>query len=296
VRVRRHDSPLGRWEMVHAAPHPALRGAVLRYCGYGEDMRAPLRRREVATPAVTVIFSFGPSIRVRSGRFSSFAAGVDESYDDTEHDGHQRGLEVKLSPLAVRRLLGVPAPELAGQVVELDALLGRTAGELTERMALAPGWPERFTLLDAAFGERLARTPRTAPDVVHAWRRLVASHGGVSIAGLAGELGWSRRHFGARFREHVGLAPKPAARVLRFRRAVELLERDDGTRLAEIAQACGYYDQAHLNRDFRAFAGASPGDHLGRRLPDGGGVAAAQATTCSPPGRTLKTASSCSPT
>ena len=271
--VRRHDSPLGRWEMVHAAPHPALRGHVLGYCGYSEDTRAPLRRREVATPAVTVIFSFGPSMRVGGRRVTSFAAGVGESYDDTEHDGHQRGLEVKLSPLAVRRLLGVPAPELAGRVVELDALLGRPGGELTERMALAPDWPARFGLLEAALAERLDRTPRPATDIVHAWRRLVASYGGVSIGGLAGELGWSRRHFGARFREHVGLAPKPAARLLRFRRAVELIERDDGSALAAIAQDCGYYDQAHLNRDFRAFAGASPGDHLGRRLPDGAGVA-----------------------
>jgi AraC-like DNA-binding protein len=278
--------------MVPAAPHPALRGHVLRYCGYSEDTRAPLRRREVATPAVTVIFSFGPSLRVGGRRLTSFAAGVDDAYDDTEHDGRQRGLEVKLSPLAVRRLLGVPAPELAGQVVELDALLGRPADELTERMALAPDWPARFGLLDAALGERMARTPRTASDVVYAWRRLVATHGGVSIAGLADELGWSRRHFGAQFREHVGLAPKPAARVLRFRRAVGLIERDDGARLAEIAQDCGYYDQAHLNRDFRAFAGSSPSDHLARRLPDGGGVA----TTFSPPASTPKTASSCSPT
>jgi AraC-like DNA-binding protein len=275
VRVQRHESALGRWEMVHAAPHPALRGHVLRYCGYSEDMPGSWARREVAIPEVTVIFSFGPAIDVGGRRLTSFVAGLDDGYAETRHDGHQHGMEVKLAPLAVRRLLGVPAPELAGRVVELDAVLGRPAGELTERMADAPDWPARFALLDAALTERLMRTPRPASDVVHAWRRLVTSHGGVSIAGLADELGWSRRHFGLRFREHVGLAPKPAARVLRFRRAVELIERDDGARLAEIAQDCGYYDQAHLNRDFRAFAGSSPGDHLGRRLPDGGGVAAA---------------------
>jgi AraC-like DNA-binding protein len=274
VRVQRHDSPLGRWEMVHQAPHPALRGQVLRYCGYSEDMPGSWARREVAVPEVTVIFSFGPSIQVDGTRLESFVAGLDDGYAETRHDGHQRGMEVKLTPLAVRRLLGLPAPDLAGRVVELDAVLGRMAGELTERMAEAPDWPARFAVLDAALRARLERSAGPAPDVVHAWRRLVASHGAVPIAGLAGELGWSRRHFGARFREHVGLAPKTTARVLRFRRAVELLERDDGARLAEIAQDCGYYDQAHLNRDFRALAGSSPLDHLGRRLPDGGGLAA----------------------
>jgi AraC-like DNA-binding protein len=175
-------------------------------------------------------------------------------------------LEVKLAPFAVRGLLGVPARDLAGRVVPLDALLG---DELTERLADAPAWRERFALLDAAFAARLRRPPR---DITFAWRRLAGSHGAVSIAGLADELGWSRRHFGERFREHVGLAPKPAARVLRFRRALRLLEA--GRDLAEVAAACGYYDQPHLNRDFRAFAGSAPGDHLGRRLPDGGVAAA----------------------
>ena len=121
-------------------------------------------------------------------------------------------------------------------------------------------------------------TPSTArrgwrPDVAHAWRRLVGSHGGVAIGALARELGWSRRHFGERFRDHVGLAPKPAARVLRFRRVLDLLGQGDAPRLADIALDSGYYDQAHLNRDFRAFTGGSPREYLRRLLPDGGGIA-----------------------
>jgi len=64
----------------------------------------------------------------------------------------------------------------------------------------------------------------------------------------------------------VGVPPKLLAR---FHRARRLLERDDGRRWAEIAADCGYADQAHLNRDFRQFAGASPTELLARRLPDG---------------------------
>ena len=258
------------------APHPGLRGQVLHYCGYEEDTVAPLARREVATTQVTMIVSFGPEIDIDYGgrrRFASFIAGPGESYAETCHDGRQRGVEIALAPIAVRRLLGVPARELAGTVVDLESVLGRPGRELAERLHDAADWPARFALLDAVLLARMARSARTPADVLQAWWRLLGSHGGVGIAELAGELGWSRRHFGERFREHVGMAPKPAARILRFGHAVDLLGRDDGTRLAEIAQDCGYYDQAHLNRDFRAFAGGSPGDYLARRLPDGGGVA-----------------------
>ncbi|HEX2371879.1 MAG TPA: helix-turn-helix domain-containing protein [Solirubrobacterales bacterium] len=60
-----------------------------------------------------------------------------------------------------------------------------------------------------------------------------------------------------------------------FRGALSSLENGNGDRLAEIAQDCGYYDQAHLNRDFREFAGLTPTEFLDRRLPGGEGSAAA---------------------
>ena len=94
------------------------------------------------------------------------------------------------------------------------------------------------------------------------------------VGELARELSCSRRHLIGRFREQVGPAPKTAARLVRFQRTVRLLERRDGDRFAEIAQRCGYYDQAHMNREFRELAGTAPGEFVARLLPDGLGVAA----------------------
>jgi len=102
----------------------------------------------------------------------------------------------------------------------------------------------------------------------------------VPVANLAAELGWSRRHLGERIRADLGLPPKIVGRILRFDRVKRLLERDDGHRLAEIALDCGYYDQAHLNRDFRAFADATPSEFLARRLPDGGGISSWAKASC----------------
>jgi AraC-like DNA-binding protein len=107
--------------------------------------------------------------------------------------------------------------------------------------------------------------------VAHAWRRLEVTHGQVGIGALARETGWSHKHLIAQFTEQLGIAPKVMARVLRFGRAAEMLKISDRGRFADIAYACGYYDQAHFTRDFRAFAGVTPSALLSSQLPNRGG-------------------------
>ena len=88
---------------------------------------------------------------------------------------------------------------------------------------------------------------------------------------LTAELGVSRQYLATRFRDEVGLPPKTVARIVGFQRAIGLLGADHA-HLKRIAHDCGYYDQAHLNRDFRELAGSTPTEFLARRLPDGAGV------------------------
>lgn len=284
IRFERHDSPLGWWTMAHRDPLPHLRATVRHYVGWEERTPTPLRRRQMPIGAVPLIISFGPSFhlldpadpeRAARRRRVSFVAGMHDRFAVVEHDGVSRGVEVYFTPLGARRFLGLPLGEISNQVVELEDLLGtRVAGELVERLATAPGWEQRFALLDATIATRLAAVPSPLPAVAWAWRRLEQSGGRLAIAALAQELGCSRRHVVAQVREQIGLPPKTLARIVRFNRVVGLLERDDGARLAEIALDCGYYDQAHLNRDFRAFAGDPPSAFFARRLPDGAGFAA----------------------
>jgi transcriptional regulator GlxA family with amidase domain len=102
---------------------------------------------------------------------------------------------------------------------------------------------------------------------------MLRSGGLVPTSALARELGWSHRRLIVRFREQVGLTPKALARVIRFDRVVSELRSSRARPLAEIAVGCGYFDQAHLNRDFRDLAGTTPNAFVGARL-ESGGVAA----------------------
>jgi AraC-like DNA-binding protein len=185
-------------------------------------------------------------------------------------------------------LLGLPMHELTNRVVDLGDLLGAEGELLVEQLHDAPGWDERFELLDAVLEHRLDEARPGSPDVSWAWRRLIESGGRLPVSDLCGELGCSRKHMARRFNEQIGIAPKTLARVLRFERAVHMLGHSDGASWldehdshgagagmswSEIALECGYFDQAHMNRDFRQFAGASPSELAASRLPDGGGLA-----------------------
>ncbi|MDO8188813.1 helix-turn-helix domain-containing protein [Conexibacter sp. JD483] len=285
ILQERHESALGQWQFARRDPIPELRGIVRHYSGWFERTPAPLRRRQMPIGTIPVILSFGPPFTLldphdpdhgRRRSRVSFVAGIHDEYAVVEHDGLSHGVEIYFTPLGARRVLGLPLRELTNQVVPFEDVLGEPAArELVERLALAPGWAERFALLDTAIGARLRAAREPAPSLAWAWRRLEQSGGRLTVGALAQELGCSRRHLVGQVHEQLGLPPKTFARILRFNRAVELLGRDDGGRLGEIALDCGYYDQAHLNRDFRAFAGDPPSAFLARRLPDGAGFSAA---------------------
>ena len=235
------------------------------YCGFLERSPEPVRRSEVPWAGVVLIVNFGAPYTVAGEAFGSFTAGLADAPVTTEHKGAHYGVEINLEPLGARRLFGLPMSELANRVVDLDAVLPG-APLLVERLHDAPDWASRFSILDAVIHARLAAVAPAPAEMRWAWRRLRASDGRASIATLAAEVGWSRRHFGATFRDQLGLPPKTVARILRFERVVRLLEHDDGGCLAEIAYDCGFADQPHLNRDFRELAGTTPGAYLAAKV------------------------------
>ena len=95
-----------------------------------------------------------------------------------------------------------------------------------------------------------------AGGIVYAWRRTVTSRGRVRVAGLAEEVGWSRKRLWSRFRSQIGLTPKRAAQLVRFDHAAHLLAA--GHDAASVAAQSGYVDQSHLHREVKAIAGVTP--------------------------------------
>ena len=122
---------------------------------------------------------------------------------------------------------------------------GRSAGET------------RITCLLSALAEMIGTPSPTDALVAEAVRTIRGSNGMARLDDIAERLGvttrWLQRHFG----DHVGITPKMLARIVRFQRVFTSVQFEPAS-LAQVALDCGYYDQSHLVRDFRDFAGDAP--------------------------------------
>ncbi|MEV7778335.1 helix-turn-helix domain-containing protein [Kitasatospora sp. NPDC088351] len=264
-------------EAVRARPATALRPYVAWYSGYRRRGIAPAVHRGLPSPYLTFILTLDEPLTIAGhpdpaqppAVYATLLGGLHTSPALITHDGRQSGVQLAVHPLAARALFGLPAGELAGISLPAEDVLGPFGERLQEELRTAAGWPERFAVLDGALLRAARPSGRVPAEVGWAWRALRRSGGTLPVAELARETGWSSRHLRDRFRQETGLTPKAAARVIRFDRARRLLAASGPRpRLAEPAVSCGYFDQAHLAREFRALAGCAPSAWLAAEGPD----------------------------
>lgn len=251
-------------EYAEHRPPADLRAAVTTCHGYRLMGFAPGVHVGLPSPHLTIVVSLDAPLQMRvcdayrPVHLAALVGGLHDRPVRIDHDGTQIGIQLGLTPTGCRRLLGMPAGEIAGAVVPLDSALGRHGAELIDRAASAATWPARFAVVDAVLRSVLRDPVRVRPELAFAWRRFVGSRGRAGVAEVAAEAGWSRRHLSGQFRREFGLAPKVVGRIARFDAAAGLLRTAPPGGMGAVAAATGYADQAHMVRDWHDFAGAAP--------------------------------------
>ena len=195
ARRRRRAQHFGRYRVGHGRDGDAQPGAVRssrrRHCRLrrlpriGNVTRAPsrpavaegdLHRHHRRSGADVVV---QPGTSEAPGSFRTVVGGLHTTPALIAHQGFQHGVQLDVSPLASRALLGMPTGALPTGAVELDDVVGRVGSELWERFAEAPTWEARFAVLDAELSARAVaggdgRHGRVAPELVWAWERLAS--------------------------------------------------------------------------------------------------------------------------
>ena len=81
-----------------------------------------------------------------------------------------------------------------------------------------------------------------------------------TVGDLASVVCLGKKQFEREFSSLVGINPKEYARIVRFQRALLLMQNHSrqNVNLARITYASGYSDQSHFCREFRHFSGCTP--------------------------------------
>lgn len=260
-------------EGVRRRPAPLLTPYVRRYEAYRLEGFPPGVHLGMPAPEITVVVGISRPVELSRGegrppdRFDTLAGGLSTCPVPIVHDGNQHGIQLSLTPAGARTLLGVPAAALGSWVVDLEDLLGAIGRELSDGITTAPDWETRFELLDRILTRRLASAPRPEPEpeLTRAWHLLVCDPTR-PVQEVADDIGWSRRYLAKKAVAEFGLSPKDLARLSRFDRSRRLLRAQPHRRLADVAATCGFYDQAHLAREWRDLGGLPPSRWLAEEV------------------------------
>ena len=249
-------------QYVARPPIPAL-ASIVEYVWASQGAPAHARERVIPTGTLELFVSL---VDVE-GRIYN-AAGHDRWLSGTGVAGAYRRpflfdtrenasvIGVHFRPGQAGVVLGVPPGELMDRHVDLEDIWGHRARELRERLCAATTTSERFAILEAELVSRLDAR-RVPPAVMYALDVLARPRARVGDIAKAARV--SQRRLIELFSAAVGITPKRFGRVLRFQRAAALA-RSAAFDWTRVAYECGYYDQAHLIRDFRELADMTPGD------------------------------------
>ncbi|MCA1635610.1 MAG: AraC family transcriptional regulator [Acidobacteria bacterium] len=195
---------------------------------------------------------------------SCWIAGLQESPLLIEPTGQTNLLGIRFRPGGATPFLRLPVFELSNRVIECEQVFGGWITELHERLFFAKRDRDKVRLVETGLMQQLDRE-RIDPLVEFVLPKLHSADSRRTVAELSRSSGFSNKHFITRFKKSVGTTPKLLARILRFQSVIHLVKDRAQVNWAEVAQRCGYYDQAHMIKDFQSFSTSTPTDYLKHR-------------------------------
>ena len=175
---------------------------------------------------------------------------------DVDHD--HKAVRVGFHPGGLHRLLGLSLADMIDGSYDAEDVFGAEMKELNTKLQEADGFDAIKDLVEQFLLQKLHSLKQVLP-FDQAMLELVRSEGSISIEKIASLACLSLRQFERVSKERIGLPPKLFARIIRFSKAYRIRESSPDISWTKIAYECNYFDQMHLIRDFKQFAGVAPG-------------------------------------
>ncbi|HSJ67659.1 MAG TPA: helix-turn-helix domain-containing protein [Anditalea sp.] len=257
-------------------PHPKLRGFVSNLMVYNAELDKDISPTSAVHPPIPehslYFYPHDPCISlnqhtgIRQINAPSIIVGpFTERVNITI--GHQNlVIRVGLYPGALHRLLGISVYELFNKTYSSVDLIGLEIAQVNEQLQNTDNYGKMKDVVEAFLLKKVDKM-RSLENFDNAIYHAFCTNEIMTVEALASKACLSFRQLERKCKERIGLPPKLYLRVVRFSNAYRMHERYPDFSWTQIAHASGYFDQAHLIRDFKEFAGVIPtfiDEELGR--------------------------------
>ena len=246
-----------------AAPSPELSNVIKRF--WSLDSEDPSGQAETILPdgCPEIVFNLSDRFQRIEGPNSTlqpsalFAGQISRSIS-IRPTGKVSLFGVRFQPAGAFVFGRISSREFTDRIFDISSVFGRSAIDLEDAINQAPKFESRIYFFEQFVRANCGDFNNEDRLCKYAVDHIGRNAGNASISGLATMLNISERSLERRFQDHIGLAPKKFARIIRFQNAVRSIESADHPDFLDIALTFGYFDQSHLIRDFQEFCGQSP--------------------------------------
>ena len=186
--------------------------------------------------------------------------GIMTSFVEVDYPAATQMFGIRFQPAGIAAFTPLSVSEFTNRSVELallNTLFDKSFYEvLPEKKSVAEiiAHANKFLL------HKLPHFYDADKQIVHAIALISHKKGQLNLAGIASDVCLCQRHFERKFKSAVGVSPKMFAKILRFKHALQHMQKCWHKDLLAIALECGYYDHTHLAKDFKSFTGDTPTD------------------------------------
>jgi AraC-like DNA-binding protein len=170
---------------------------------------------------------------------------------------------VRFRPWGLRAFLGAAMGEFTDLRLNVADLAPARTESLVDEIACARTHAQRAAILQRFVATFIEANERFQDTLTTTWsKRLMLAGGDMRLTSLARECDLSLRQLERRFQAQVGMTPRLFSNIVRFRSVFDKLNGHDRPDWVNLANDAGYFDQSHMNRDFRRFLGLSPSTYV----------------------------------
>lgn len=245
-------------------PSPLLAPYIKNYWLLKTTCDSPTLARTVPCGMMNLIFHRGNrllSIHDNELHPRTFLSGHEKSFADLKYSGQVNMISVVFRPAGTKAFFNLPLNRIHNLRVTAGEMEDKELAALEHSLTSTEEDYACILLIEQFLLKRLSHLAEHNLKRIEATIQLINS-GQTDVALLADAACLSTKQFQRIFSEHVGSNPKEFSRTIRFQRALHTLGIRPNTSLTTLAYECGYFDQSHMIKEFKALSGYTPSEYI----------------------------------